>query len=138
MGLEEKHVLKRKGMKDRGLEREKWDDGKKKEKQNVRVYTSPRQTVSPLQQSGCWTVLRPSDIIQPFRHVKFPNMALQGPPRLPFSSHPYMGILSPPWCSKGLLCLCQCCSSDPVAEKKRDCSCCSHPALCDGTPASRL
>lgn len=42
----------------------------------VCVCVRKPQTVSPLQQSGCSTVLRPLDIIQPFRHVKFPNMAL--------------------------------------------------------------
>lgn len=56
------------------------EGGKRKRRQAdcvcVCAYRAHRQRVTPLRQSGCSTVLRPSNIIQPFRHVKFPNAAL--------------------------------------------------------------
>lgn len=47
---------------------EKWEE-------MVCVLERERDTLAPLKQSGCSTVLRPLDIIQSFHHVKFPNMA---------------------------------------------------------------
>jgi len=54
-----------------------------------------------------------------------------GPATPPFLLASIYGHPVPPRCSKGLLCLCSRRSSDPVTEKKRDCSCFFYPDLCD-------
>lgn len=56
----------------------------------------------------------------------------------PFLLASQYGHLVPPWRSKGLLCLCLHCSSDPVTEKKRDCSCYFHNAFCAGKASPGL
>lgn len=98
--------------------------------------TSGRQSPTPT----VWML----NCSQPFRYnspvppCQVSYRSSVGPTTPPFLLASRYGHPLPPWSSKGLLCLCLCCSSDSVTEKKRDWPCHFHPAFCDGKPSPRL